>query len=137
MGAAPMQVRPPSAKWTPVRVLWFALGLVFAALGLVGIVIPLLPTTPFLIVAVWAFGKSSPAFAERVRNHRLFGPYVRNWEQHRVIPLGAKILACSMMAASMFYIVWFTPAPWWAEVVAAAILAAASAYILTKPNAPL
>ena len=132
-----MQARPPSPNWTIARALWFALGCLGVGLGFVGIIIPVLPTTPFILVAVWAFGKSSPAFAERLRRHKVFGPYVRDWEAHRVIPAKAKIAACVMMSLSLGWLVWFTAAPAWAKMLTAALMAAAAFYVLSKPSRPL
>ena len=60
-------------------------------MAIAGIILPILPTTPLLLVAVWAFGKSSPELAEKIRNHRVFGPPVRDWQDHGVISLKAKV----------------------------------------------
>lgn len=131
MGALPMQARQP---WSLTRALWFALGCISVGLGFVGIALPVLPTTPFILIAVWAFGKSSPAFAERLRQHRVFGAHVRAWEAHRIIPRKAKIAACLMMGASLIWLVGFTAAPAWAKMLAAAVMAAAAGYVLSKPS---
>ncbi|PZF76763.1 DUF454 domain-containing protein [Aestuariivirga litoralis] len=108
---------------------WLCVGL-----GLVGIVLPLMPTTPFLLVAVWAFSRSSPEMAEKIRSHRLAGAYVRDWEDEGVIPTGAKIVAVTMMTAMFGYLHFGTEAPAWLEIGAALTLAATAAYILTRPG---
>jgi uncharacterized membrane protein YbaN (DUF454 family) len=61
-------------------------------LAVAGIILPILPTTPILLVAVWAFGKPSPEVAQRIRNHRVPGPPVRDWQDHGVISTNAKLL---------------------------------------------
>ena len=66
---------------------WFCVGLAF-----LGIFVPGIPTTPFLIVALWAFAKSSKKFHSWLLNHKRFGPILRNWENHKVVPKNAKIL---------------------------------------------
>ena len=66
---------------------WFCVGLAF-----LGIFVPGIPTTPFLIVALWAFSQSSKKFHSWLLNHKRFGPILRNWELHRVVPKNAKIL---------------------------------------------
>ncbi len=72
------------------RALHFLLGLVCTALGFIGVVLPLLPTTPFLLLAAYGFARSSPSLHARLRNSRSFGPYLRQWEHDRSIPAGAK-----------------------------------------------
>ena len=66
---------------------WLCVGLAF-----VGIFVPGIPTTPFLIVALWAFAQSSKKFHSWLLNHKRFGPMLRNWESHKVVPQKAKIL---------------------------------------------
>ena len=66
---------------------WLCVGFAF-----VGIFLPGIPTTPFLIVALWAFAKSSKKFHTWLLNHKRFGPILRNWESHKVVPRKAKIL---------------------------------------------
>ena len=61
-------------------------GLALRRIGAMGIVMPLFPTTPFLLVAVWAFSRSSPEMAEKIRNHPIAGAYIRDWEDDGVIP---------------------------------------------------
>jgi len=83
------------ARW-----LFFAFGWLNVGLGLIGIVVPGMPTTVFLIAAAWAFSKSSERFRLWLWNHPLFGSAIRNWHEHQVIPFKAKIMATSMMAMS-------------------------------------
>lgn len=103
-------------------------------LGALGIIMPLLPTTPFLLLAVWAFSKSSPEMAEKIRNHRLAGPYIRDWQDEGVIPLGAKIIAMSMMSAMLGYLHFGSGAPAWAVIAAGLAMAGVAAYILSRPS---
>jgi len=66
---------------------WFCVGAAF-----VGIFLPGIPTTPFLIVALWAFARTSKKFHSWLLNHKRFGPILTNWESHKVVPRKAKIL---------------------------------------------
>ena len=66
---------------------WLCVGLAF-----VGTFVPGIPTTIFLIVALWAFAKSSKKFHSWLLNHKRFGPILQNWETHKVVPRKAKIL---------------------------------------------
>ncbi|MEM9695320.1 MAG: YbaN family protein [Myxococcota bacterium] len=92
--------RPPSVA-TPLRWLFMALGFLFVGLGALGVVLPGLPTTPFMLLAAWMFSKSSPRFHAWLFHHRIFGPYVQQWERHRVIPLKAKLLSSSVMTITV------------------------------------
>lgn len=119
----------PSLK----RPLWLALGLGALALGLVGIVLPVLPTTPFVILAAFAFGKAAPAWAARLEGHRRFGPLIRDWRARRAIPARAKALAVAMMLAAIGLSAWAGfPGPVLA--VQALCLSAAAAFVLTRPG---
>ena len=80
------------------RILWQTLGLTALALGGIGVVLPILPTTPFMILAAFAFGKSSPRLRARLEAHRVFGPAIRDWEAHGAIHRRYKITACVVMA---------------------------------------
>ena len=66
---------------------WLCVGLAF-----VGTFVPGIPTTIFLIIALWAFAKSSKKFHSWLLNHKRFGPILQNWESHKVVPRKAKIL---------------------------------------------
>ncbi len=116
--------------------LFLVLGWISVALGIVGIIIPVLPTTPFLIVAVWAFSRSSPELAARIRGHKAMGPYILAWEAHGVIPPKAKVFAVIAMACSFGFIGFFARPPQWLLAVTAITLLAVAAYILTRPNHP-
>lgn len=89
-------------------------GFVSLGLGILGIVLPLLPTTPFLLLAAACFLKSSDRLYNWILNHRLFGKYLKNYYQHRAIPLKIKIIAISMIwlsiGNSVIFLVKFWPA---------------------------
>ena len=116
------------------RPLFLGLGWLSAGLGIIGIIMPLFPTTPFLLVAVWAFSKSSPELAEKIRNHPIAGPFIREWQDAGVIPRKAKFLAVTMMAAMLAYLHFGSNAPGWLVLLAAATLATVSVYITTRPG---
>ena len=81
------------------RLLWLALGFLFAAIGTVGIVIPGLPTTPLMILAAACFAKSSQRFYDWVINNRMFGQHVKNYREGNGIPKKSKpmILGLSLI----------------------------------------
>lgn len=108
---------------------WFCVGL-----GVIGIILPVFPTTPFLLVALWAFSRSSPELAEKIRNNRHAGKYVRDWEDQGVIPPTAKVLSIIMMSAALAYLHLATSAPGWAVIAAGFVMAGVAAYILSRPG---
>ena len=116
------------------RPLLLGAGWACVTLGIAGIILPLFPTTPFLLVAVWAFSKSSPELAERIRNHPVAGRFVRDWQDAGVLPLGAKIAAVSMMAAMLGYLQFLSDAPRWAVYAAGAVMIGAAGYVLSRPS---
>jgi uncharacterized protein len=119
---------------TALRLTYLALGWLCVALGIVGIILPLLPTTPFLLVAVWAFSRSSPALAEKLRNHPKAGPYIRAWQDHGVIPVVGKVLSTVMMAVMGGYLFRFSAVPTWVALAVCTGMAFVAAYILTRPS---
>ena len=76
---------------------WKFLGYLFVALGIVGIVLPGLPTTPFLLLASWAFMKGAPELHEKLLAHPKLGPFLKDWEAGKGIPKRAKVTAITMM----------------------------------------
>lgn len=89
----PMLVGP--ARWVMLGIGWVAVGL-----AVLGAVLPLLPTTPFLLVAAWAFGRSSRRLRQWLYDSKLFGPLLQSWQKHGAIPVWAKVLAVLAMAAA-------------------------------------
>ncbi len=119
------------ARWVMLGVGWFAVGL-----GVLGAFLPLLPTTPFLLVAAWAFGRSSLRLRRWLYESRLFGPLLQNWQRHGAIPLWAKGLAVGVMALTFFGLLQREAIPAWALIVVGFSLAAVSIWILTRPSGP-
>lgn len=116
------------------RLALFALGWVFVAVAMAGALLPLVPTTPFLLLALWAFSRSSRRFHRWLLEHPLFGPPLREWEAHRVIPVRAKLFAVCGMAGAMVWVSLFTSAPWYAVAAMAAVIAYGAWYVLSKPS---
>ncbi len=88
-----------------MRILLSALGALSLVLGIVGIFVPLLPTTPFLLLSAALWVRSSPRLYEWLLAHRLFGSYIRNYREHSAIPLHAKIATLVLMWVSMLWCV--------------------------------
>ncbi len=83
------------------RLLWMICGFVALALGVAGIILPLLPHTVFLLIAAFCFSRGSERLHSWLINHKHLGPPIRDWNEHGAIPLKAKIIASIMMAATL------------------------------------
>ncbi len=116
------------------RALYLMLGILFFATGVIGVFLPVLPTTPFMLLALWAFSNSSQKLHDYIWNHKRYGPMVRAWKQYGAIPLKAKISAIVVMSFSAFFVVFFSGAPMWAIVSALALMLVGATYMLTRPT---
>jgi uncharacterized protein len=123
-----------SGMRAPVALLYRILGVAALGLAILGVILPGLPATPFLLLAVWAFGRGAPAWAERIRRHPRLGPYLQNWSERRVVPLRAKAAAVLSMVAS-FAILWWSGAGPLLLAWVAVVCSAVSGYLLTRPSA--
>ena len=114
-------VVPHGSRW--VRALLLVCGSVALALGVAGIFLPVLPTTPFILLAASCYAKGSPRFHGWLLRHRLFGPLVKDWQTHRSIPLRIKWLAIGSMAVSTCGSVFLLQGrPWLQAVVVGLVL---------------
>lgn len=87
--------------------LYLTAGFLLTALAAVGIILPLLPTTPLLLLAAWCFANSSEKSHRWLIEHRLFGPIIHNWQEKQCIPLKPKIIAISMILIFGTYAIGF------------------------------
>jgi uncharacterized membrane protein YbaN (DUF454 family) len=128
-----MADRPPESR--PVmRGIWLVLGLLFAAAGLIGAVLPLLPTTPFLILAAACFARSSPRLEARILNDPRFGPLVREWRERGAIPPKAKLLAVGGMTGGYTVFLLSTKPALPVALLVAALMALVAAWLLSRPS---
>lgn len=118
------------------KIVWFVIGLVALLLGGLGVVLPILPTTPFIIVAAFAFGKSIPAWRRWLVNNKIFGPIIKDWEETGAIAPRYKALAFVMMLAALALSFYLSVGPVIIFVQALCMLAAFS-FIFSRPNGKL
>lgn len=118
-----------------VRALWFGFGWLCLALGTIGVFLPILPTTPFVLLAAYAFARSSPRFHSWLARHPTFGPMIEVWGKHGAIPRRAKRVALAMMAAAFALSVALGLKPW-VLIVQALVLLGAGLYVWTRPDPP-
>lgn len=89
-----------------MRFLWFLIGWLTLTLGVIGAFLPVVPTVPFLLIAVWAFARSSPRLGARILRHPTFGPPIRAWRKRGVISRLAKVWAVTAMGAGVAWALW-------------------------------
>ena len=106
-------------------------------LGVIGVVVPGMPTTVFLLIAMWAFSKSSERFRLWLFNHKTLGPPIRNWHEHRVIPPRAKFMAVGMMSLSVVILAVFVANSYMLPTIVAACMAPVAIFIVTRRSHPL
>ncbi len=119
----------------PFRPIWLGTGILAVGLGVAGIFLPLLPTTPFLLLAAFAFARSSPRLHDWLVNHRQFGPMIEDWRQHGAISKRAKTLAVIAMVAAVL-LSWGAGFGNMIILIQIAVMGCVSLFILTRPNAP-
>jgi uncharacterized membrane protein YbaN (DUF454 family) len=95
------------ARSRTLRVVYLALGLISLAIGVAGIVLPLVPTTPLVLLAAFFFSRSSPRFDAWLVGHRLFGPLVRDWRAARGLTLRAKGIAVAAIVLTFAFTIGF------------------------------
>ena len=111
------------------------IGCLSLALGALGIFVPLLPTTPFLLLAAFAFANSSDRLHQWLLDHNLFGPLIDNWRQHRAISRRAKIVsALSMIAIIVISVLMAIPT--YVIVIQALVLSVTATFVLSRPLPP-
>lgn len=116
------------------RRLWTFFGTFFLVLAIIGVFLPLLPTTPFLLLTATCYARGSARFYHWLMNHSHLGPYIRDWRDQKGIPLKGKVLAILLIAITMgttihFYI-HFVPAKWAMAFVAVGV----STYLVLQPT---
>lgn len=113
-----------------MRPLYLAGGIISVALGAIGAALPLLPTVPFLLLAVFFFARSNPAWEQKILDHPQWGPQIADWRERRAIGRRAKIAAIGAMSVGAVF-TWFTlGVPW--VYVSIAILVICGSWIATR-----
>ena len=104
----------------PVRLLFAGLGTLFVLLGVAGAFLPVLPTTPFMLLAAGCYARASTRFYNWLLNNPAFGPTIIEWRRHRSLPWRVKLTAIVLMVATMgISVIFFVP---WPELQAALAL---------------
>lgn len=128
------QGRRPQSLCTAARYSLIGLGIACTGLGIAGLFLPVMPGTVFLLIAAWAFSRSSERLHLWLYNHPRFGTAIRDWHHFGLIPLRAKVLAIAMMSASVVYVALVAVESWMASAVLAAVIAPVALWIATRPS---
>lgn len=115
-----------------VRYIYLAVGGIFTTLGFIGAFLPVLPTTPFLLVAVWAFSKSSPRLKVWLHTHPRFGHHIESWFKEGAISRKAKIASVSLMGVSLGFSAVLSENIY-VPIALSVIMVATATFILTRP----
>ena len=121
---------------TLTRALWVGMAALSFGIGVLGIFLPLLPTTEFMLGAVYCASKGSPRFESWIRSRRYVGPLIKNWERERAISRRAKFIAVSMISASALFILLHLSNSWlrWSLI---ALLIGVAIWLVTRPEPTL
>ncbi len=113
-----------------MRPLYLAGGIASVTLGAIGAALPIMPTVPFLLLAVYCFARSNPEWEQKILDHPTWGPQVKDWQERRAISRRAKIMAIGAMTVGAGF-TWYTLGePWY--YVSIAILVIAGGWIATR-----
>ena len=102
-----MQVSPLKNYFTIKNYIYIFLGLLFLVLGFIGLLLPVIPTTPFILVSVWFFARSSKKLENWLVNHKIFGKSIRDWKEKGAISKKAKISAIPLILFSFSTTIYF------------------------------
>ena len=116
------------------RSLWIMLGCTSLALGIIGVVLPLLPTTPFVLLAAACFARGSERFHQWLLANRTFGPMVYEWERHRSLPYRTKVTAIVLMSLTMAVSIVFFVQPLWLKIALALFGVALALWMYRIPS---
>lgn len=129
------QIDPPQHRLSPsrlARVGWLALALLCLGLGIIGIALPGLPTTPFVLLAAFAAARGSLRLHHWLRTHRTFGPMVLDWEREGAVSLRAKRMATLMMSLCGLILFLISPR-WWMAAIGCGCMAVVALWLWARP----
>lgn len=113
---------------------YLTLGHIFLLIGAIGAFLPILPTTPFLLLSAVFYSKSSPKIHNWMMNHKILGPPLRDWKDNGVIGVKAKILALTMLSFVIFYRIPTLNIHLYIKILAESVLVGVFVFILTRPS---
>ena len=118
------------------KYLFIGLGSFFVCLGFIGIIIPGIPTTPFLLLSAWFFSKSSSFLENWLINHKLFGPLIRDWNEHKSISRKSKIVAVIIIIPTFAFSI-YSSLNMIIDILLGITCISLCAYLISRPEPPL
>lgn len=115
------------------RWLWWGAAYVALGLGIAGVVLPLLPTTPFVLLAAFCAARGSDTLHRKLIEHRIFGPMIRDWQATGAVSRKAKYLAIGSMAVCAVVLFLVTPM-WWTAALGTAVMATVATWLWFRPE---
>ena len=113
--------------------IWRLIAIVSVLLGVIGVVVPGLPTVPFMILAAWAASKGWPQLEHRLVNHKRYGPHISRWRENGSIPRRAKVYATAMMLFSVSVLI-LSDMPSWGVLVISCIMGLTLVWMWRRPD---
>jgi uncharacterized membrane protein YbaN (DUF454 family) len=113
-----------------MRILFLFIGILSLVLGVIGIFLPVLPTTPFLLLSATLFLRSSQKLYDWLLSHPYLGEYIRNFKEYKAIPLRVKVVSVSLVWITLLYCALFVAREWWMSAMFIAIALGVSIHIL-------
>ena len=114
-----------------MKILLAILGSVSLALGIMGVFLPVLPTTPFLLLSAALYMRSSQRLYDWLMSHKHLGPYIKNFREHKALPLRVKVVSVTMVWATLLYCAIFVAKEWWMSAVFVAIAIGVTVHIIS------
>jgi uncharacterized membrane protein YbaN (DUF454 family) len=114
------------------RSFYLVLGLLCVVLAIVGVVLPIMPTVPFVLLAAWCFGRGHPSWEARLLAHPRYGPPIRAWRERGVISMRAKQVSALMMLTSASFSAWLIDG--WLRWLPGAVMLMIILWMWTRPS---
>ena len=114
-----------------MKFLFAFLGSLSLALGIMGVFLPVLPTTPFLLLSAALYMRSSQRLYDWLMSHKHLGAYIRNFREHKALPLRVKVVSVTMVWATLLYCAVFVAKEWWMSLLFIAIALGVTIHILS------
>ncbi len=129
----PLSVFFVPSRWQikNMKILLAFFGSVSLVLGIMGIFLPVLPTTPFLLLSATLYMRSSQRLYDWLMSHKYLGVYIKNFREHKALPLRVKIVSVSMVWATLLYCAFFVAEEWWLSTIFLVIALGVTIHILS------
>jgi len=122
-----------TSEGNPMRLLILGCAWLMVAIGIIGVFLPVLPTTPFMILAAALFARSSPRFEQWLIDHPRYGQPLIDWRREGAIAQRAKIASVSLMTLSYGIVLFFGPPQLWLKLAIGVILLVCAVFVVTRP----